>query len=276
MEPMNRSFNHGDTGHHQRGREMEAAPGPGQHRMRSRTPGPDFMRRRDEEFFSGGGGGPDVHQPPRSKTPTHDHPSHHYLQQQQQQQQQGFQHHSSLSGTPDFIPASQYQASPPLRNNNPDIMYRPPPQHQSSLQSYPSTDSQYSNPPQQQPPRLNSSQSFGSALNSQGRTTPYNTQDYSAAPKHSPSYIDPNPNRLPRKQSTSFENVEPAPSNLTRLPRGFGSGVGGGAYEDEWLEMTVYLTRQESGFGFRIIGGTEEGSQVGKIHSITCKINNCC
>ena len=30
----------------------------------------------------------------------------------------------------------------------------------------------------------------------------------------------------------------------------------------EWVEMTVTLLRQDSGFGFRIVGGTEEGSQV--------------
>lgn len=29
-----------------------------------------------------------------------------------------------------------------------------------------------------------------------------------------------------------------------------------------YVNMTVTLQRQENGFGFRIIGGTEEGSQV--------------
>jgi hypothetical protein len=30
----------------------------------------------------------------------------------------------------------------------------------------------------------------------------------------------------------------------------------------EWVETVTTLLRQESGFGFRIVGGTEEGSQV--------------
>lgn len=31
----------------------------------------------------------------------------------------------------------------------------------------------------------------------------------------------------------------------------------------EYVETIVSLARQETGFGFRIVGGTEEGSQVG-------------
>lgn len=31
----------------------------------------------------------------------------------------------------------------------------------------------------------------------------------------------------------------------------------------DWVETLVTLQRQETGFGFRIVGGTEEGSQVG-------------
>lgn len=33
----------------------------------------------------------------------------------------------------------------------------------------------------------------------------------------------------------------------------------------EWVETSVTLVRQETGFGFRIVGGTEEGSQVGSM-----------
>lgn len=36
----------------------------------------------------------------------------------------------------------------------------------------------------------------------------------------------------------------------------------------EYLETVVSLVRQETGFGFRIVGGTEEGSQVGGTVSI--------
>lgn len=32
----------------------------------------------------------------------------------------------------------------------------------------------------------------------------------------------------------------------------------------EWIETLVTLVRQDTGFGFRIVGGTEEGSQVSK------------
>ena len=81
------------------------------------------------------------------------------------------------------------------------------------------------------------------------------------------------------KQSTSFESEEPLPSNITRIPKrpmlqnaSFSNQMTGmqspfhypGSVEDnaKFLEMNVTLKRQESGFGFRIIGGTEEGSQV--------------
>ncbi|KAG8233313.1 hypothetical protein J437_LFUL013783, partial [Ladona fulva] len=36
----------------------------------------------------------------------------------------------------------------------------------------------------------------------------------------------------------------------------------------EWYEMVVTLVRQETGFGFRIVGGTEEGSQVSIGHIV--------
>ncbi|KAI0211372.1 Membrane-associated guanylate kinase, WW and PDZ domain-containing protein 1, partial [Lamellibrachia satsuma] len=34
------------------------------------------------------------------------------------------------------------------------------------------------------------------------------------------------------------------------------------------VDLTVVLRRQESGFGFRIVGGTEEGSQVSIGHIV--------
>ncbi len=277
---MNRSFHqYGGGGGGERGGSVERGgrdmdpPPQGQQRIRSRTPGPDFMRRRDVD----GDMMMDSHRVgmiPRSKTPTHD---------DRGLASSAQYHASTLSGTPDFIPASQY-------NNGTDLMYRSAPGGQYSGAGGGGggqfQDPYYTNPP----PRLNASQSFGSALNS--HQAPRTNYQYS--PQISPQIMDPNypghkqmdniypgnrlndhpGNRLnppPRKQSTSFEHVEPAPSNLTRIPPHRGSGVGAGgtgpgggtaAYEDEWLEMTVFLTRQESGFGFRIIGGTEEGSQV--------------
>ena len=80
--------------------------------------------------------------------------------------------------------------------------------------------------------------------------------------------------RLPR-QSTSFEAEDPSSSNMMRAGRrppfqnaNFGPPMSPKPYhfpsnvEQRFLEMNVTLDRQESGFGFRIIGGTEEGSQV--------------
>ena len=61
-----------------------------------------------------------------------------------------------------------------------------------------------------------------------------------------------------RKESTSFEHSEPLPGGLTRWPRPERRPV-----PSECIELTVTLHRQDSGFGFRIVGGTEEGSQVG-------------
>ena len=70
-----------------------------------------------------------------------------------------------------------------------------------------------------------------------------------------------------RKESTSFEQSEPVPSNI-RWPQGPGAGAGQGrggyrpGPSEDCVEITVTLLRHESGFGFRIVGGTEEGSQV--------------
>ncbi|PSN56094.1 hypothetical protein C0J52_05890 [Blattella germanica] len=78
-----------------------------------------------------------------------------------------------------------------------------------------------------------------------------------------------------RKESTSFEHEQPHSSTVTRYPRdlrwvGLGPGVrvypaGPGL---EWVETLVTLVRQETGFGFRIVGGTEEGSQVSIGHIV--------
>lgn len=86
----------------------------------------------------------------------------------------------------------------------------------------------------------------------------------------------------PPRQSTSFEDVEPSPSNLIRVPKKFplhsSSSFNSQASlnqspriparfpsDEGYVVSSVTLQRQESGFGFRIIGGTEEGSQVSGI-----------
>ena len=91
-----------------------------------------------------------------------------------------------------------------------------------------------------------------------------------SSPRHGTqpfSYHRPNgPNARPgpppvsahqrRKQSTSFELEQPAPAAVPRLPR------------PQWVETSVTLERHDTGFGFRIVGGTEEGSQVSIGHIV--------
>ena len=72
---------------------------------------------------------------------------------------------------------------------------------------------------------------------------------------------------LGRKESTSFEHSEPLPGGLTRWPRperrsNTTHPNTNSMISTEWVEMSVPLQRQDSGFGFRIVGGTEESSQV--------------
>merc|ERR1719362_745328 len=69
-----------------------------------------------------------------------------------------------------------------------------------------------------------------------------------------------------RKESTSFEQSEPVPTNV-RWP-GPRSSADRRWQEEPGQEITVTLLRHESGFGFRIVGGTEEGSQVSIGHIV--------
>lgn len=70
-----------------------------------------------------------------------------------------------------------------------------------------------------------------------------------------------------RKETTSFEHEQPLSSSI--LPRyvGYMNGnsndlVCSQMPDVEWIETLVVLVRQDNGFGFRIVGGTEEGAQV--------------
>jgi len=105
----------------------------------------------------------------------------------------------------------------------------------------------------------------GYPVNGYGEETGYGyTQGYSPSQyQRSSSGSLPRGSSLAgaRKESTSFEHSEPLPGNLTRWPRPERRGQGGGP-PTEYIEMTVTLHRQDTGFGFRIVGGTEEGSQV--------------
>ncbi len=233
---------------------------PRERMTRSRTPGPDFMRGNitDEDRFLQA-----RNRELRSKTPTAELQSYHT---------------SNISGTPDFIPASRY-ANPPSpskahtnggdaymgRHPSDVVPYR---QHNSSshLQrplSGPDLGG-YPGPPAQ----VKGSQTYAGSLN------------YAAGPHKNYENLSQNypggyPDRgYPRKQSTSFELAEPHPANLTRIPRSdpWASDSPHSSLnrsrsptrfdQESYSEYTVNLRRQESGFGFRIIGGTEEGSQV--------------
>ena len=68
-----------------------------------------------------------------------------------------------------------------------------------------------------------------------------------------------------RKESTSFEHSEPLPGNLTRWPN---TSRRAPSVNPDCVELTVTLHRHDSGFGFRIVGGTEEGSQVSIGHIV--------
>ncbi|KAG8191377.1 hypothetical protein JTE90_006121 [Oedothorax gibbosus] len=55
----------------------------------------------------------------------------------------------------------------------------------------------------------------------------------------------------------SYRSSHSQESNCGSLPR-----------RGEWVDLVVTLVRQESGYGFRIVGGTEEGSQVSVGHLV--------
>ncbi|GFY73103.1 membrane-associated guanylate kinase, WW and PDZ domain-containing protein 1 [Trichonephila inaurata madagascariensis] len=83
-----------------------------------------------------------------------------------------------------------------------------------------------------------------------------------------------------RKRGTSFEHENPSP--VATMNKGESLYSTGSVYSQpgtilrppmlgrtpEYMEMTVTLHREESGFGFRIVGGTEEGSQVAIGHLV--------
>ena len=203
---------------------------PASSRFRSRTPGPEFMRsreqREDEQYFAAQRGRDTA----RSKTPT----------------SELFNKQASLSGTPDFIPASRYQ-SPPRDHPN-----------------YDQQRSNFANKRHNSERPVNNSSDF-----TDGAPVISQSQSYGAIAPYGNNAL----RSSARKQSTSFEYVEPRPSNLTRIPyleridAAAGAQHGdahnrSAAEDDRFVDMTVLLQRQESGFGFRIIGGTEEGSQV--------------
>ncbi|KFM56561.1 Membrane-associated guanylate kinase, WW and PDZ domain-containing protein 2, partial [Stegodyphus mimosarum] len=106
----------------------------------------------------------------------------------------------------------------------------------------------------------------------------YNENMYSRnMQNHYPHSVPLNPTTkmdlsMHRKHGTSFEHEQPMPylssdlrnmsqSSVPKVQEGKNGAV-------NYIDMTVTLQRQESGFGFRIVGGTEEGSQVAIGHIV--------
>jgi len=197
-------------------------------RVRSKTPGPEFMRGVRSDAFDRD---PDAFMPQqaletrrevRSKTPTQEVPRARFTSRSR----------PAVSGTPDFIPASQYM---------------PEPSHaEDMMTSYPTQ------------PFSSRAHSSASSLAS-GDANLYGGQfaDRTSIP--------------PFRRSAPQMNIPLTADNAGRMPLGVGSWTTSSPasvassrvnLDEQCYEMPVYLQRLQTGFGFRIIGGTEEGSQV--------------
>ena len=209
---------------------------PGQ--FRSRTPGPDMMAR--------GGPGPDYREINRPKTPTAQD------MRSKTPNPSSFQNSGELRPTGGrFTPVWEYGRSfrgPPTEINRPWA---------GDLRS-----------PQ-----------IGRRVVEPHENSIHERNDFSRDPYYL-NHNSPGGAGRPPRQSTSFEKEDPMPSNITRVPQRYASQSlstfskagahsprGGEGFQDRWegyhcVDMIVHLQRQESGFGFRIVGGTEEGTQV--------------
>ncbi|XP_012282219.1 membrane-associated guanylate kinase, WW and PDZ domain-containing protein 1 isoform X2 [Orussus abietinus] len=96
----------------------------------------------------------------------------------------------------------------------------------------------------------------------------YNDQDYTAYSIGQEQNVDTGEIWDKRKETTSFEHEQPHSSSVPRYPQ-YGNELVCPMIPDiEWIETLVTLVRQDTGFGFRIVGGTEEGSQVSVGHIV--------
>jgi len=208
---LTRSFsNHTSFSEH----DKMAADQVGSVRMRSKTPGPEFMRGVKPEVGSEEGMMYAARPSSRSKTPT--------FESSNRLSAASLRNRPPMSGTPDFIPASQYTGP------------------QDGL-GYPVDPNWASVSAHQALPKMSSS-SISSAL-------------------HGSPHTDSTAGLLPMKV------LNPMTSSWTDSPSSNFSEPGRHAatralQEEQFYEMPIYLRRLETGFGFRIIGGTEEGSQV--------------
>ncbi|XP_046822553.1 membrane-associated guanylate kinase, WW and PDZ domain-containing protein 2-like isoform X3 [Vespa crabro] len=89
----------------------------------------------------------------------------------------------------------------------------------------------------------------------------YNETDYNVYSIGQEQNVDTGEIWDKRKETTSFEHEQPHSSSIARYPQYSNELVCPIVPDIEWIETLVTLVRQDTGFGFRIVGGTEEGSQ---------------
>lgn len=99
----------------------------------------------------------------------------------------------------------------------------------------------------------------------------YGTQPQSVVMGYGSGGMRPNagPSYAPLKEGSSFDHDMPYPNRAEmRRPPTANAVASVAGVAGDWMEMNVTLLRHETGFGFRIVGGTEEGSQVSIGHIV--------
>ncbi|XP_043465023.1 membrane-associated guanylate kinase, WW and PDZ domain-containing protein 1-like isoform X2 [Leptopilina heterotoma] len=96
----------------------------------------------------------------------------------------------------------------------------------------------------------------------------FNEQDFNSYAIGQEQNVDTGEIWDKRKETTSFEHEQPHSSSTPRYPQYNSDMVCPTIPDIEWIETLVTLVRQDTGFGFRIVGGTEEGSQVSVGHIV--------
>ncbi|XP_011299823.1 membrane-associated guanylate kinase, WW and PDZ domain-containing protein 1 isoform X2 [Fopius arisanus] len=96
----------------------------------------------------------------------------------------------------------------------------------------------------------------------------YSVQDYAVYGMGQEQSVDTGEIWDKRKETTSFEHEQPHSSSISRYPQYPNELVCPTIPDVEWIETLVTLVRQDTGFGFRIVGGTEERSQVSVGHIV--------
>lgn len=231
---------------------------------RSKTPGPDMMRQQaavhDGDTYRQG-------QELRSKTPT-------------PQESASSRMARPISGTPDFVPASRYKApSPSARLQSSDPMTN----RQADRNSMSSSGYKELSPVNNRR-ATNTPVPGGGGGSAHVYAGPPNSGISNSRPM-TPSLKQLN-HQMAEKSGASFENVQPAPSGGSNPKDGWADSPSGSTdsrsplrsqIDGQDYDLIVHLIRQELGFGFRIVGGTEEGSQVKEpkhpsLSFMSCKI----